>query len=103
MKVTLSLCLFYLSFVDMGFASFLPNIAESIFSLLESGADTEPEIIEQVEVICLFWLHFIYIYIYIDILIRSKKFIIHEATNTKLMTRCHQDKRADQHLIKPEN
>lgn len=44
-----SLCAFDLSFVDMGFASFLPHIAESLFSLLESGADTEPEIIEQVQ------------------------------------------------------
>ncbi|PON57235.1 Coatomer beta subunit [Trema orientale] len=30
------------------FLPFLPNIAESLFSLLESGADTEPEIIEQI-------------------------------------------------------
>uniref|UniRef100_A0A803Q1W1 ARM repeat superfamily protein n=1 Tax=Cannabis sativa TaxID=3483 RepID=A0A803Q1W1_CANSA len=30
------------------FLPFLPNIAESLYALLESGADTEPEIIEQI-------------------------------------------------------
>lgn len=37
-------------FVDIGFSSFLPNFAESLVSLLESGADREPEIIEQVKI-----------------------------------------------------
>ncbi|KAM6544664.1 hypothetical protein CsatB_025400 [Cannabis sativa] len=30
------------------FLPFLPNIAESLYAILESGADTEPEIIEQI-------------------------------------------------------
>lgn len=32
----------------MDWASFLPRIADSLVSLLKSGADREPEIIEQV-------------------------------------------------------
>lgn len=38
----------YLFIVDLGFARFFPRIVDSLASLLESGADREPDIIEQV-------------------------------------------------------
>ncbi|GAU23591.1 hypothetical protein TSUD_385790 [Trifolium subterraneum] len=34
--------------MDMGFARLLPRIVDSLASLLESGADREPDIIEQI-------------------------------------------------------
>lgn len=33
---------------QLGICSFLPRIVDSLVSLLESGADREPEIVEQV-------------------------------------------------------
>lgn len=38
-------------FFSSSSSSFLPRIADSLVSLLESGADREPEIIEQVQFI----------------------------------------------------
>jgi len=38
----------FLFIMDIGFSSLLPRIVDSLVSLLESGGDREPDIIEQV-------------------------------------------------------
>lgn len=42
-------CIYDLFLVYVVFDSFLPRIVDSLASLLQSGADREPEIIEQVQ------------------------------------------------------
>jgi hypothetical protein len=40
--------IFHICTMDMGVARLFPRIVDSLASLLESGADREPDIIEQV-------------------------------------------------------